>query len=106
MANWTCWVMSDPRVMVLAASIVCGCSGGTEPLDPHAGTYGAALWTSEIHGSAPYNYLDVDGTSHRPPLRTTDVQAGASSFPANRMESYMTTHSLALGDRSNQTRWC
>jgi hypothetical protein len=53
------------RATVLAAlAAVCGCSDSTHPREPHAGTYGAVLWTREIHGSAPYNQLGVDGTSY------------------------------------------
>ena len=64
MATWTGWFPSRRTVTVLATLAACGCSDGTHPRDPHAGTYGAVLWTQEIHGSAPYNQLGVDGASY------------------------------------------
>src|SRR5688500_17402092 len=64
MMNWSRRIVTARRIMALAASTVCGCSDGTEPRDAHAGTYGAVLWTSEYHGLAPSDNLDVDGASY------------------------------------------
>jgi hypothetical protein len=64
MAKATGWCPSHRTVAVLVTLATCGCSDAAHPRDPRAGTYGAVLWTQEIHGSAPYNQLGVDGASY------------------------------------------